>query len=106
MAPAVRKIIPPPPNANPENQSHEVAHEQGAFKTIGGKDHQAIDAPRRMELVGTQWLSGGLAAGARGTVRPSCPRSAPPWRCGSSRRRPEYRNRPRSGSAPPGSRWG
>src|SRR5215510_1263440 len=97
MAPAVRKIIPPPPDANPENQSHEVAHEQGAFKTIGGKTHQAIDDPRPLELGGTQWLRWGLAARPRGTFRPSCPRPAPPWRCGSSRRRPEYRNRPRSG---------
>src|SRR6516164_9137254 len=41
-APAVRKFIPPPLNA-PVLQREAIAHEQGAFKTIGWKSHQPVD---------------------------------------------------------------
>src|ERR1700716_4309706 len=49
MAPAVRKTIPPPPDAN-DGSMNGFAHEQGAFKTTGGKNHQPLDKSRRWNL--------------------------------------------------------
>src|SRR4029077_13491665 len=99
MAPAVRKTIPPPPDAN-DGSMNGFAHEQGAFKTIGGKNHQPIDKSRRWNISQFNGLRRvtvtEMEPRPAPAVRASCLRSAPLWPGENSPHRPGYRNRPRS----------